>query len=215
MCATSAAAPSSVGWVSETATQRMFCALDLPGRTADAIAAWQAHAVGDGTRWRAVRRESLHVTLVFLGQRPAADVERIGEILAGLDLTRPVEGVIEPDPVPIPRRGPRLIALGVSGEAIPALQAPLDIALVAAGVHEHEGRPYWPHISVLRRRGRGGAPRPRRAVPPFGGTGPGGGGHAFGAVRIALYRSEIRPDGSQYTCLAARDLPQAGTAKKR
>ncbi len=190
----------------------MFCALDLPAATVGLIEAWQKRAVGDGARWRAVPAASLHVTLAFLDERPSAAVEEIGEILAGLDVDEPVEGLIEPDPVPLPRRAPRLLALGVAGESIPALQAPLAAALARVGLYDPERRPFWAHVTVLRRRGRGSA---GGHVPPLEATSGGGSGHAFGAVRVALYRSEIRPDGSKYTCLAARDLPPASGRQKR
>ncbi len=191
----------------------MFCALDLPAATIASIEAWQKRAVGGDPRWRAVAAGALHVTLAFLGDRPPAVAGRISEILAGLDVERPVEGLIEPDPAPLPRRAPRLLALSVAGEAIPALQAPLAAELTRAGLYEPERRPFWAHVTVLRRRGRGTT---GGLVPPFHAvSADGGSGHAFGAVRIALYRSEIRPDGSKYTCLAARDLPPASGRQKR
>ncbi len=186
---------------------RMFCALDLPPELRDRIEVWaRRQASGEGSRWRAVRPEALHLTLAFLGDRPPAAAARIAEILAALRLEGPVRGMLEPDPVPVPRRAPRLLALGVAGEEIPPLQAELAAALEREGLYEPEARPFWPHVTVLRRRGRGS--RGGR-VEPFGAEGDGS-GHAFGAVRVALYRSETRPEGPRYTCLATRDLPQAG-----
>ncbi len=190
----------------------MFCALELPAETVRRIENWQRRAVGDDGRWRAVPASSLHVTLAFLGERPRAAAEGVAEILNGLDVDEPIEGLIEPDPVPLPRRAPRLLALGVAGASIPALQAPLAAELARAGFYESERRPFWAHITAMRRRGRGFK---GGRVPPFEAVSEGGSGHAFGAVRIALYRSEIRPDGSKYTCLAARDLPPPSGRQKR
>ena len=36
----------------------------------------------------------------------------------------------------------------------------------------------------------------------------------FGAVRIALYRSTLRPTGAEYASLAELDLPPAGAEKR-
>ena len=61
---------------------RLFCALQLPGETVEAIAAWQratAHLHGG----RVVPAENLHITLVFLGSRPLAEVPAIAAELHG------------------------------------------------------------------------------------------------------------------------------------
>ena len=55
----------------ETRKQRLFVALDLPEAVRDGLAAWGRAELVDPAL-RPTRPESLHVTLVFLGDREAA-----------------------------------------------------------------------------------------------------------------------------------------------
>lgn len=190
---------------------RLFCALDLPEATVETIAAWQREQAPEGSGWRRVRRESLHLTLAFLGDRPAGDVEAIAEAISALP-AEPVAAELRREPKPIPPRAPRMLALEVAGEGIGPLQARLVGRLVEIGVYEPERRPFWPHVTVLKRSRKGpGSGRAARIGPLPEATPE----HAFGFVRVALYRSEIRPEGSSYSRLAARELPQPGGRQKR
>ena len=54
----------------------MFVALDLPEQVLDYIDEWGERELGDPAL-RRIPRESLHVTLAFLGDRPLEEVERI------------------------------------------------------------------------------------------------------------------------------------------
>ncbi len=56
---------------------RLFCALRLPDEVVDELAAWQLRELPA----RAVPPENLHVTLAFLGARPAAELGPIAEAL--------------------------------------------------------------------------------------------------------------------------------------
>ena len=53
---------------------RLFLALQLPAATLDVVGRWQAVHIVEGRR---VPREHLHVTLAFLGGRPAAELPSI------------------------------------------------------------------------------------------------------------------------------------------
>ena len=55
---------------------RLFLALRLPADALDAIVEWQARAFA-AARVRVVPQEHLHITLVFLGSRPATEVPTI------------------------------------------------------------------------------------------------------------------------------------------
>ena len=58
---------------------RIFCGLTLPADVRDAIGEWQRDSLrGDA---RLVEHRNLHVTLAFLGHRPAEDVGRVAEAL--------------------------------------------------------------------------------------------------------------------------------------
>jgi RNA 2',3'-cyclic 3'-phosphodiesterase len=188
---------------------RLFVALDLPSDRRKAIHAWaERELAAEGLR--VVRPESLHLTLAFLGHHPAEASERAGEIVTGL-APRPVRLRPQAELVPIPARRPRLVALGLEAPDAVRIQAELARALVAAGVLEPDQRPFWPHVTLVRARGGRHERAARRALGRPLPELPGGLREPFGAVRLRLYRSLLRPDGSQYVSLANLDLPPAAT----
>lgn len=196
---------------------RLFCALDLPGPVVERVAAWQRSQAAGREDLRPVAAESLHVTLAFLGERPAAEIPAIAEAVAGFRVPVPVEGVLRPAPMPLPARRPRLLALEIGSPGVVRLQDKLAERLVGIGAYQREGeRRFWPHLTVFRLRGRA-AGRGRRGpvcrVAPL----PGGDGHAFGFVRVALYRSQLGSEGSTYYRLAATEIDamQPGGRQKR
>lgn len=185
----------------ESNSKRIFIALDLAPETREVIQAWQAGQTAH-ERLRQVRPDALHMTLAFLGDRAPDQVAAAAEVVDSLRWDPMPGGVLLPDPVPAPRRKPRLLALEVDAPALKPLQEHLVGALSGRGLTMGERRAFWPHITVFRlRRGRPGE-RPPRLEPL-----PDGAEHAFGAVRVALYCSELRPEGSKYTLLAANQLP--------
>lgn len=194
---------------------RLFYALDLPDSTISTISTWQREQLrGEAAEGlRAVRPAALHLTLVFVGSRPRSEAAELAGALEGLG-TDPVEALLRPEPVPVPRRRPRLLALEVESAGAEALAEILAERLAGLGVQEGQGRPFWPHLTVFRARGSGRERSRRRRLPrvdPFAD----GDGHAFGFVRVALYRSDLRPDGAVYSRLAANELPQPGGRQKR
>ena len=121
----------------------MFVALDLPERVRGDIAAWGETELADPAL-RRVPRESLHVTLAFLGNRPLADVERIEmamEEVAEIPVLLELGG-----PVGRPPRGrPRLVALPVLHRPVEGLRQRLSEVLAFERLYEPEERPFWPH----------------------------------------------------------------------
>src|SRR4029079_7467451 len=70
---------SSSGTVEGDARIRLFCALTLDDETLDRLVAWQASLPAGNAR--VVPRANLHLTLAFLGHRPAAELDGIGREL--------------------------------------------------------------------------------------------------------------------------------------
>jgi 2'-5' RNA ligase len=173
---------------------RLFLALDLPEPVRDALAGLAAAA--DPALWRPVGHDALHVTLAFLGSRPAADVDTIQELLpAGSSAVALALAGAEILP---PRRGRVLTAriddpTGALGE----LQAALSARLEAVGLYTPEKRPFHPHATVARLRPR---VRPPRSVDlplePL----------AFTADAVTLYVSRLHPSGARYEPLARAPL---------
>jgi 2'-5' RNA ligase len=184
---------------------RLFVALDLPGPVRDELALWGERALNDPAL-RPVSRDSLHLTLCFLGYLPEKRIPDVAAVVAGV-APHAVPITLQTVPVAKPPGRPRFFAIDVEAPAAIELQAELQGALVAADLYEPEKRPFWPHLTVARVRSeRGGGRRPRRVEKPPGELPPAL-AHTFGSVRLALYRSNLRPEGAQYVSLASLDLP--------
>jgi 2'-5' RNA ligase len=187
---------------------RLFVALDLPEAMRAGIAAWGRRELPDPAL-RPVALESLHITLAFLGHRPEAEIERLAEVIEGLETAAPL--IQLGDPVARPsRKRPGLFALTVDSPGAVALQAELEEKLCRARLHEPEKRPFWPHITVARVRSEGrGSKRPQIVERPPGAL-PRELLAPARCVRTTLYRSELNPQGARYTPLAQVELSEDG-----
>lgn len=187
---------------------RLFVALDLPDEVRDGISAWGREALGDPAL-RPVAGESLHVTLAFLGWLPEKEVPRLVEIVEASRVPSPA--IELGDPIQRPERGrARLFALPAFSPGTVVLQAGLQERLVEARLYEPEKRPFWPHVTVARvRREERGSSRPA-VVGRSPGPIPKNLSQLFRGVRMTLYRSELQPQGAQYTPLAQVELPADG-----
>jgi RNA 2',3'-cyclic 3'-phosphodiesterase len=173
---------------------RLFCALQLPPASVAELTAWQhahLHAVAAGGG-RLVPPGNLHVTLAFLGSRPASEVPAIAAALA--------EAATVAAPIELRPRGYRetgsrnaggvgMIVCEDETGAAGSLAAALAGRLEALGVFRREARPWLPHVTVLRFRKRAGADPPVTNI------------RSISVVRAALYASALRPAGAQYDVL--------------
>jgi 2'-5' RNA ligase len=186
---------------------RLFVALELPDALRTGILQWGRRELGDPAL-RPVAPESLHITLAFLGYLPEREIEALAAIVAAT--AAPAPAIELRDPVPRPERRPRLFALPAISPESAALQAELQERLVAARLYKPEKRPFWPHVTVARvRRERRGSNRAARVSRPPGPL-PKALLQATSCVRMTLYRSNLRPQGAEYTRLAQVELPLAG-----
>ena len=136
-------------------------ALELPEEVVGGAAALARDAFGPVDELRLVRRESLHVTLVFLGYHPEREIERIAEI--AFDEPAGPFDLVPDAVVPVPHKRPRLYALGLedAGGALHGWQDGLSRRLEEARLYEPEKRPFWPHVTLARvKRGARAAGRP-------------------------------------------------------
>jgi 2'-5' RNA ligase len=156
-----------------------------------------------------VPRESLHITLAFLGYMPERQIEPLAEIVGCLEAPAPLLRFEDPIAKPSPKH-PRLFALPADSPDIVALQADLEEQLVARRFYKPERRPFWPHVTVARVKSEGGRskrPRPVQGQPeklPSELLSP------VHGVRMTLYRSELQPRGAHYTPLAQVELSEDG-----
>jgi 2'-5' RNA ligase len=167
---------------------RLFCGFALPDATLDALECWQARDL----RGRVVPRGNLHVTLAFLGSRPAEEVGAVARALraAAEDSARPVFRALRYRET----RSVGMLVLDDEDGRATRLADRLHERLEALGIYRRENRPWLPHLTVLRFRER---PRLRPAVPDLG---------AFSPSDAAVYHSALSPAGAQYSVLESAPL---------
>lgn len=166
---------------------RLFCALRLPAPTVESLVAWQGRELA-GSDVRVLAPDHLHITLAFLGSRPAADVPAVASALrsAAPDAEAPVLTVRRYRET---QRAGMVVLHEVEPRHAHRLAGRLMLALEALGVYERESRDWLPHVTVARFRS---APRLDPPVPELG---------SFSPSEAALYHSVLRPAGAQYQIL--------------
>ena len=167
---------------------RLFVALELPEAARAALVAFR-DAAADPAIWRPIPPEALHLTLAFLGRRPAGDVATIDRVLR--EAAGPAPRLALAGAVLLPRRRPRVLcaALDDLDGTLAALQARVSDGLAAAGVYVPEKRAFRAHATVARRRPRARAPRSVDAAPePLELTG----------EALTLFVSRLHPHGARY-----------------
>ena len=105
---------------------------------------------------RVVPREHLHLTLAFLGHRPAGELPAIVGALRGAAAA--ADGGLRLAPAGY--RETRSVAMLVfddEGGRAGALADDLQARLERLGVYRREGRPWLPHLTVARFRQRPGS----------------------------------------------------------
>jgi 2'-5' RNA ligase len=172
---------------------RLFLALQLPDPTLDVLERWRDTHLAGG---RLLGRELLHVTLAFLGHRPAAELPSIVSALR--------EAVAGAGPLPFEPASWRetrsvgmIVLRDLTGEA-GALARRLHGSLSELGVYRPEARPWLPHVTVLRFRTR------PRLEPPLPETG------TFVPSGAAAYLSRLHPSGARYEVLEVVSLNAGG-----
>jgi len=155
---------------------------------------------GADVRW--VSRDTLHLTLHFLGDVREAEMP---EIERGLR-----ESLVDVPPFEVECRGlgvfpnqkrPRVVWVGLDGAGLTRLAETIETVLSPLGFppEEHE---FAPHITLGRVRSARGTENLLRFLKT-------GGDRSFGSSSIGevtLYRSQLRPEGSVYTPLVSFPL---------
>jgi 2'-5' RNA ligase len=147
----------------------------------------------------------MHVTLCFLGMRPAGELDAIGGACADA-VGPPVFELSTAGLVGFPPRRPRVLAAAIEDRSrgLAALQVRLATALAEIGAYRPERRAFVPHVTLARVK-RPPAP-PARAdrvkAPPARGHGRAGqrllAPVPFTASSVTLFRSTPGPGGSVY-----------------
>jgi 2'-5' RNA ligase len=169
---------------------RLFLALRLPEPVLDTLEAWQQeHLRGV----RGVPRGHLHVTLAFLGSRPAGELDAVVGELRAAAADAPADLRLAPSRYR-ETRSVAMLALDDPGGGATGLAEDVQARLERLGVYRREGRPWLPHVTVARFR-----ERPRLWLePPAMGT--------FVPSDAAAYLSQLHPGGAQYVVLESVGL---------
>jgi 2'-5' RNA ligase len=146
-----------------------------------------------------VAPERAHLTLTFLGDVPRDRLDEVAAAARRAAARRtPFRWTLEgvgafPGPV-----RPRVawVGVGEGSEEIVALQADLTGELRAAGLAPPDERPFAPHVTVARARGRPSGTLPALAFQAPAAT--------VEAVEVTI--SELRPDGPRYRRVARLKL---------
>ena len=162
---------------------RLFLGYRLPGDAVATLVEWQEREL----RGRLVPPENLHVTLAFLGGRPATELPAILDVLgpAARETVAPVftvSGYRE-------TRSVGMLTLEDETGSAAALAGRLHGELAALGLYEPERRPWLPHVTILR---FGERPRLRPSLPQLA---------PFAPSDAAAFLSRLHPSGARYEVL--------------
>jgi 2'-5' RNA ligase len=186
---------------------RLFVALDLPDDVRAGLVDWQRTALSDPAL-RLVKPDSLHITLVFLGYQAEKDVRKIAKAAFATDAAAPAVELVT-EPLGVPEKRPRLIALDAHSEEAVALQKGVEENLVTEGYYEPEKRPFWPHLTVARVRPEAPGSRKPAQIRSQPHPLPEHMFRFFRPTRLVLFKSHLRRTGAEYEPLAELELPTA------
>jgi len=188
---------------------RIFIALDLEDVIRERIDRFieGVRGIVPDARW--VLPESLHITLKFIGEKPAETIDDLKRALAGIDLARFDLSLKGYGFFPTAKSA-RVFWVGIeSGPELVELAKSVDQLTSALGIPK-EDRPFSPHLTLARAGGTSGVPgwrkgdRPNRnfqvlleklsrlPAPEFG---------TMTAREFFLYQSQLMRGGSRYTKL--------------
>ena len=175
---------------------RLFVALELPPPIREELVAFR-EAAAEPDVWRPIPPEALHLTLAFLGRRPAGDVAVVSSVLHEAAEIAPRLRLAGALLLP-PRRARVLCAsLDDLDGVLSDLQARVSDELTAAGVYTPEKRAFRAHATVARLRPRARAPRSVSAAPePL----------EFAGGPLTLFESRLHPHGARYVPLTRVSL---------
>lgn len=160
---------------------RLFCALRLSEPALDTLSEWQARELREG---RIVPRDHLHLTLAFLGHRPAGELPAIaGALRESAAAAEPIR--LLPERYRETRSVGMLVLRDITAAATRVAED-LSGRLERLGVYERERRSWLPHVTVLRFR------RPPRLKPPLPELG------EIVPSDAAAYLSQLGPKGAEY-----------------
>jgi 2'-5' RNA ligase len=189
--------------MSRGATARLFAAVDPPTEAAQRLEAWARAAAGGGRdrTLRVLAAESLHVTLLFLGERPVEEIGDLAEAIAtAAARAQPCE-IETAAPAWLPPRRPRALAIELHERSGALDDLQRDTARLLCAVSGLPApRRFRAHVTVARARFGEMPAAALPATPPL----------TFTVNELILYRSRLDPAGARYEALASSALSGVG-----
>jgi 2'-5' RNA ligase len=193
---------------------RLFIALDIDDAIRERIRVFLEGVRGFAADARWIRSESLHVTLKFIGEKPAETVAAIKQVLVQVtgspfELSFRGHGFF-----PTPKSA-RVFWIGIqSSPELARLASAIDTATATLDIPK-EDRAFTPHLTLARRGGGSGSPKwnkgdaPNKAFERLSGKLAAMSSLDFGTMtarEFFLYQSQHSREGSRYTKLEAFPL---------
>lgn len=194
-----------------TTTYRLFIAVELPDALREELAGLQQQLKRDQPPVRWVETDAMHLTLWFLGDVPG---DRVAHLKIALMLSFAGQQAVR-------------VQLGAPG-AFPNLQRPQVIWVGLAEGESHlrswydalacrlsslgflpDPRPFRPHLTLGRVRREMSAEQQQRLGAALRSLKPSS-NRVWDLQRVALFRSDLRPEGPRYTTLAEVDVQGLG-----
>ena len=180
-------------------TIRTFIAFALPDKILSALDRVQRDLKACGLRAKWVRVQGIHLTLKFLGDIEAHQVDPVADKMAAA-----VRGI---DPFLLGAKGigvfpnirrPRVLWTGLAGDLKPLadLQRMIDAALSDIGF-TREKRTFKGHLTLARFKGRTDSRQVAHALEAFAGFET----PTFTAQQLVLFKSQLEPTGAVYSQL--------------
>jgi len=140
-------------------SRRVFFAAPLDDATREALAAACAERSDDRLRW--LSSAGWHLTLRFVGDVPASRVDALASLLPAVAAAHPPFRLTLEAMVPFPDSGRPAVLAAVAEAVAPGLTLVGDLEARCRGLgFAPEHRPWRPHVSLARFRGRARQPWP-------------------------------------------------------
>ena len=189
-----------------TNTWRVFIAIELPAtlraRVISHIDRLRESIPDVRASW--AREDNLHLTLKFLGEIPATDVEKVSAAASlAANQVEPFEIVVEGCGSFPPSRQPRALWIGIDPGAQTSclhLFQKLEDECEKMGL-AREPRPFHPHLTIARIRKPHGSRQLAELHKEIGFN-----REAIGVSELAVIRSELRSEGSRHSVISRHSL---------
>lgn len=152
------------------------------------------------------REDNLHLTLKFLGNISAGDIQKLSDsVERTVKIAAPFELTIAGGGAFPPRGRPTVLWLGASDKEASAsnleiLHSSIESELAGAGF-PREPRPFHPHLTIARLRRPQGARRLAELHQRLGFA-----PRKFTASEVVVFKSELLKEGSKHTALSRHQL---------